>query len=682
MVIINSNINISQLAPSAGFRIFGERVGDFAGSDVSSAGDVNGDGIDDIIVGASLGGSQDEGTAYVIFGKPGTTQQDVDLVFLEGINGFKIRGPENISIVGESSRGVGDVNGDGLDDILVGAPFYNGISGAAYLIYGQSGSDFSTIDLANLSAEDGFAIVAPTSNYQLGLSVSAVTDVNGDGIDDMMIGAFQSDGGGQDSGGAYILYGKAGSDRGTFFIDDMSVQDGFIVQGAGPGHRAGATATAGDINGDGVIDFLLNAPGANTAGPNAGQVYVVYGQDSPLRETIDLADIQPEAPSVQDEVGFAILGVPESSANSIVFAGDINADGIGDFLVGAPQSDITATNAGSVYVIYGKTGTSDQTLDLASLSQSDGFIINGISTNDFTGSELSGAGDVNGDGIDDIVVGAPYADSGNVNSKAGEAHVILGTNAATRSDIDLASLDGADGFKIRGFVANDLGGNSVWSSGDFNDDGIDDLIIGAPAVNLPTNDSPGYAVVVYGTATVAGQVMSGADANDVLIGDNAADQLSGIAGTNALIGGLGDDLLIGGLDNDTILGGIGDDILIGDNNEMIAGADTLIGGIGDDLLEGGEGGDIFVFSPRNGSDTIGVVEVDFDGAHRSEVVAADFVSGVDVIQLSGFGFSDSAQAFAEVTDVFGVATFRSQGTEITFTGLTVLDLSASDFLIV
>lgn len=210
------------------------------------------------------------------------------------------------------------------------------------------------------------------------------------------------------------------------------------------------------------------------------------------------------------------------------------------------------------------------------------------------------------------------------------------------------------------------------------------------------------------STTRDGGTLSGAEAGDVLTGSFGADIIHGhggadvildvggdnivsggdgddrirlVSGTNTASGGTGDDLIIGGYDNDSLSGGDGDDIIRGDVSNNVGAADSITGGFGDDLLEGGGGTDTFVFTTNDGNDTIGTLDIDFSGvgSASANVVGADFFSGVDVIALSGFGFSDGAGALSHVTDVNGVAVFSDQGTTITFVGLTSSDLSSDDF---
>lgn len=141
------------------------------------------------------------------------------------------------------------------------------------------------------------------------------------------------------------------------------------------------------------------------------------------------------------------------------------------------------------------------------------------------------------------------------------------------------------------------------------------------------------------------------------------------------------DFYCGGFGADSFMGGAGDDVLIGDFTQGYGSGDRLEGGSGDDLMEGGAGADTFVFSTNDDNDTIAKIDVDWNDPLASTAAGADFVSGTDKIELNGFGYSSSAAAFANVTDVDGVATFADQGTTITFTGLTTADLSADDFII-
>ncbi len=666
-------IDLSDLTAEQGFIIQGDADGDSAGFSVSSAGDVNGDGIDDIIVGAFENGAGGNyaGAAYVIYGTSGV-RGTLDLTDLDPTDGFVIQGDMAGDQAGYSVSSAGDVNGDGIDDIIVGADLNDSGSfnaGAAYVIYGTTGTDRDTVDLTELDATDGFVIQGDMAGDQAGYSVSSAGDVNGDGIDDIIVGATRNDAGGSNAGAAYVIYGTSGVVRSTLDLTNLDATDGFVIQGDTEDDRAGGSvSSAGDVNGDGIDDLIVGATRNDAGGDNAGAAYVIYGTTDAARDLVNLTNLDAAD-------GFIIQGdkAGDRAGISVSSAGDVNGDGIDDLIVGAIGNDAGGNYAGAAYVIYGTTGTDRDTVDLTELDAADGFIIQG-DTGDAAGYSVSSAGDVNGDGIDDIIVGAFGNDAGG--SGAGAAYVIYGTSGTDREKVDLTDLDAADGFIIQGDTEFDIAGRSVSSAGDVNGDGIDDIIVGAPEGD-DGGSGAGEAYVIYGTT--AGEVFVDSAAVNSVTGTGGTDVMVGIAGNDTLDGGLQNDLIIGGFDSDTLIGGSGDDVIVGDNNDLIAGADTLFGGVGDDLLEGGGGADTFVFQPNNGNDTIGKIDVDYDNPGNSSVIGADFVNGVDLIWLQDFDFDTEADALAAMTDVNGVATFSSQGTTITFVGLTTDDFTVDDF---
>ncbi len=414
------------------------------------------------------------------------------------------------------------------------------------------------IDVTNLPASDGFIVQGDTAEDRAGYSVSGAGDVNGDGIDDFIIGARNGDDGGTNAGEAYVIFGRTGATRTNIDLTTLSASDGFIIQGDAAGDLAGTGVSgAGDINGDGVDDLIVGAVGGDNGGGGAGEAYVIFGRTTGFGSNVDGRQVL-DLTGLAASDGFIIQGDAsyDYAGRSVSSAGDVNGDGIDDLIVGATYGDNGGNNAGDAYVIYGRTGATRTNIDLTSLAASDGFIIQGDTDDDRVGLSVSGAGDVNGDGVDDLIVGANYGDNGGTN--AGEAYVIFGQSGATRTNIDLTSLAASDGFTIQGDTAGDRAGYSVSSAGDVNGDGIDDLIVGA--INGSDNGTlTGEAYVIYGkTGSTRGNIdlssLSAADgfvirgasgragfsvseAGDIN-GDGRADLVVGANAATELVGGV------------------------------------------------------------------------------------------------------------------------------------------------
>ena len=461
---------------------------DLTGLSVAGAGDLNADGRADVIVGAPFAdnnGRADSGSAYVIFGResPG----EVDLTAL-GAAGFRIDGGAGNDVAGGSVAHAGDVNGDGVEDVIVGARLADGNSrpnsGSAYVIFG--GPSPGGVDLGALGSS-GFRIDGAAADDQAGVSVAGAGDVNGDGRDDLIVGAPVADVGGSNAGSAFVVYGRGG----TASVDLAALGSaGFRIDGAGAGDTAGGSvAGAGDANGDGFADLIVGADGGGIAA--AGAAYVVFG--GPNLADVGLGALGPG--------GYRIDG-PAASANagaSVAGIADANGDGRDDVIVGAPYADNNGrTDSGSAYVVFGRSSATD--VSLSALAGA-GYRIDGTAGGDRAGSSVAGAGDVNGDGRADVIVGAPFAGN-NGRVASGSAYVVFGR--ATASDVDLAGL-GAAGIRIDGRRASHVAGLAVSAAGDVNGDGRADVIVGAPTTLalavVGAGPGSGSAYVVYGFGT-------------------------------------------------------------------------------------------------------------------------------------------------------------------------------------
>ncbi|MGV3548637.1 Ig-like domain-containing protein [Rhizobium sp.] len=541
-------VDMTSLSGFQGFIVQGDSTWDFAGRDADSAGDVNGDGFDDFIVGA-LGsdGGNTAGEAYVLFGgasgfgtSDSTGRQVIDLTYLSATQGFIIQGDTAGEFAGGAVSSAGDINGDGFDDILVGA--YNRSvgqsgAGAAYVIFG-SASGFGTpdgagrrvIDTTFLSAAQGFIIQGAGNNDHAGRSVSSAGDINGDGFDDILVGASGVNTGGTVAGAAYILFGGTvgfgtadGTGRQVVNVGSLSAEQGFIIQGDATGDVAGiSVGLAGDVNGDGFDDIIVGASHGSDGGRGAGEAYVIFG----------------------------------------------SASGFG------------TTN-----------GSGQNVIDLTSLSAGQGFIIQGDRAGDYAGYGVSSAGDFNGDGFDDLLVGAKGNDNGG--GWAGEAYVVFGSasgfgaaDSGGRQVIDLTTLTPAQGVVIRGDAANNQTGRNVSSAGDVNGDGFDDVIVSAN-YGSAGGTFAGQAYVIYGSAVGSSSTaitLSGTSAAETLIGGRGADILSGGGGADVLIGGNGSDVIsIADASFARIRGGGGVDTLAfsgaGMNVDFTTISDSRISGI-------------------------------------------------------------------------------------------------------
>jgi len=431
---------------------------DRLGTTVAAPGDVNGDGWPDLFVGAGVNddAAPDAGQAYLYYGGP-DADAEADLV---------LTGEAHMDRFAFWVDGAGDVNGDGYADLLIGAPYQDALgddAGAAYLFLGGTDPD----------AQWDLKVSGEAPDDQFASTVSSAGDVNGDGYCDWMAGAFLHDQPALEAGRVYLYFGG-------------EVPDGeadLVFEGAAALDRFGfAISGLGDIDGDGFDDIGVGAYQSDAGGDISSAAYVFFGGEDMDTE----ADLIIGGVDAYDQFGAAIAGV-----------GDIDGDGNPDFAVGATLGDEGEPFAGSVSLFLGGPDV-DIIPDL---------IIGGVTAFDHFGAAVTGLGDVDGDGFDDLLIGARDADDNG--DQSGSAYLILG-GSAPDADFDLVLI---------GDSGNDRFGYAVAGPGDIDGDGNCDLLIGARMADAVHLDA-GRAYVVSAAAyhldaPVAGDLWTAGDTVDV-----------------------------------------------------------------------------------------------------------------------------------------------------------------------
>jgi len=454
--------------------------GSLYGNSVSGAGDVNGDGFADVVVGA-YGANK----SYVYFGS--TTGLSATAAWTgTGATGNNY---------GYCVAPAGDVNGDGFSDVIIGATGISSNAGAAYIYTGSAAGALTTA---------GWTVTGATA--EKGFNVACAGDVNADGYSDVLVGVSGVPfplGGTAFAGGAYLYKGSA---------TGLSTVASWHITGT-TSSNYGSVAGAGDVNGDGYSDVIVGASGANTY---TGAAYLYYGNSTGLSTT---AAWTGAGPSTYSNYGY-----------SVGSAGDVNGDGYSDIIVGTYA---VGGNAGAAYVYYGRSSAPATTASWSSTGAAGSYY----------GASVAGVGDVNGDGFTDVMVGAPG--TGNYNgtaylyygravglattaawTKSGTVSSLLGISVAAAGDINgdgfsdvVIGAAGLPGGGVAGaaFVYNGgaagLGTGASWSfttaatnteygwsvasAGDVNGDGYSEIIVGA----YGAGSNAGAAYMYYGSPT-------------------------------------------------------------------------------------------------------------------------------------------------------------------------------------
>lgn len=432
---------------------------------LASIGDVNGDGYDDMAVGAHLydAGHNNEGRVWVFYGGSSGLSTGSDWYAESNQAG---------AMYGRAIAGAGDVNGDGYDDLIVGAPLYDSgqtDEGAVWAYYGSS---------VGLPTGSSWFADGDQSQAHFGWSLASAGDVNGDGRDDIVVGAPQYDLGETNEGLVRVYHGSTSGL--PFTASWFKTSDQLFAR------LGDAVASAGDVNGDGYDDILIAAPSFDGPELNEGRVWRFNGSSSGL----------PSGSSGIYDKNQAGAGF----GTTIAGAGDVNGDGLADILIGAPFYEAGEVNEGRAWLYHGGAagsswfGQSNQAGALYGLG-------------------LAGVGDVNGDGYDDVLVAAPEFDGPSVDE--GRVWLHLGSPPG---------LIGSAAWFGEGNQSGALFGRSLAGLGDVDGDGFDDVAIGAPGYDAGQSDE-GRAYVYTGSAKLG--------SNFCLALANSTGQAALISATNS-----------------------------------------------------------------------------------------------------------------------------------------------------
>jgi len=421
--------DVLSLDGSDGFRLLID--GGFQLSSYDAVGDINGDGFMDLALRLST-------NHYFLLGQAGGFQGVLPLsaaIAAGQMLRTEVIAPDDEDFSTGLTR-IDDVNGDGIDDWLIGTYILGGEevlveSNVTYIVFG-SGQVPATIDLTSLDDSSGYRIDGPvilgrSENYDGTSSISYAGDINGDGIGDFFFNALADDDALDRS--VFVVFGQANGAPATLDGRLLDGSNGFRIDQTLPDTTGFGNVVPGrsDVNGDGLDDLLIAASDAGLGGEGlSGSVYVVFGRAGGFPAVLDVT-------TLDGSNGFRMDGRGNEQAGSSVSSADFNGDGIDDILIGttAPVDEEEGFSS-DAYVVFGKPGGFDVTFALGDLDGSNGFRIIDSASESVQLSQISRAGDFNGDGIEDLVV---------ADGSSGNVYVIYGRNGGFAPILDLATFD-------------------------------------------------------------------------------------------------------------------------------------------------------------------------------------------------------------------------------------------------